>query len=428
MVGTSVDAASTAGSVRRPMTLVIRPAEPGEFAAVGDLCVAAYAAFVDADADGYAGVLRDVARRAAAAEVLVAEEDGELLGTITFVPDGGALGEIAEADEAEFRMLAVAPAGQGRGIGTALMRHVLDETVRRGRTGIVCSSQPAMRAAHRVYERLGFRRLPERDWSPAPGVDLIAFGWTALPDHARRNQASWDVEAERYVEPARRAWAASEITWGTWDVPEGEVGVLPPVDGLDAIELGCGTAYVSAWLARRGARPVGVDLSARQLETARAMQAEHGLAFPLHHASAEDVPLPDASFDLAVSEYGASLWCDPDAWIAEAARLLRPGGVLVFLTNSLIATLCSPDDGPAVERLVRDQRGLRAVTYADDDAVEFHLAHGEWIATLARHGFAVEALHELYAPPGADPERFKWVTPEWARRWPHEEIWRARKA
>jgi len=191
------------------MALVIRPAEPAEFAAVADLCVAAYAPFVDADTDGYADVLRDVAGRAAVAEVLVAEEGGELLGTITFVPDGGALGEIAAADEAEFRMLAVAPAGQGRGVGTALLRHVLDETVRRGRTGIVCSSQPAMRAAHRVYERLGFRRLPERDWSPAPGVDLIAFGWTALPDHARRNQASWDVEAERYVEPARRAWAAS---------------------------------------------------------------------------------------------------------------------------------------------------------------------------------------------------------------------------
>ena len=140
------------------------------------------------------------------------------------------------------------------------------------------------------------------------------------------------------------------------------------------------------------------------------------------------MPLPDASFDLAVSEYGASLWCDPDAWVAEAARLLRPGGLLVFLTNSLIATLCSPDTGPAGERLVRDQRGLRAVTYPDDDAVEFHLAHGEWIATLARHGFAVEALHELYAPPGADPARFEWVTPEWARRWPHEELWRARKA
>jgi SAM-dependent methyltransferase len=248
-----------------------------------------------------------------------------------------------------------------------------------------------------------------------------------LPEHARRNQASWDVEAANYVAPARRQWAATEISWGVWDVPEAEVGALPPVDGLDVVELGCGTAYISAWLARRGARPVGIDLSARQLETARAMQGEHGLAFPLHHASAETVPLPDAAFDLAVSEYGASLWCEPDAWVAEAARLLRPGGRLVFLTNSLLAALCIPDTGPATDRLLRDQLGLRAVSYPDDDAVEFHLAHGEWIATLARHGFAVEALHELYAPDGADPSRFEWITPAWARRWPVEEIWVARR-
>ena len=94
-------------------------------------------------------------------------------------------------------------------------------------------------------------------------------------------------------------------------MPESELRVLPDVDGKDVVELGCGTAYVSAWLARRGARPVGVDLTAEQLETARRMQAKHGLDFPLVHASAEDVPLPDASFDLAVSEYGASIWCDP---------------------------------------------------------------------------------------------------------------------
>ena len=163
--------------MRRPVPLAIRPADLSEFPAVGGLCVAAYAAFVDADAAGYADVLRDVAGRAADADVLVADRDGELLGTVTFVPDGGALGEIAASGEAEFRMLAVAPAAQGRGVGTALLRHVMDESVRRGRTGLVCSSQPAMRAAHRVYERVGLRRDPERDWSPVPGVDLLAFAW-----------------------------------------------------------------------------------------------------------------------------------------------------------------------------------------------------------------------------------------------------------
>jgi ribosomal protein S18 acetylase RimI-like enzyme len=122
-------------------------------------------------------VLRDVARRMTHAELLVAAEptDGRLLGTVTFVPDGGPLGEIAGPSEAEFRMLAVDPAAQGRGVGAALLRRVLDESRERGKGGVVCSSLPEMRAAHRVYERAGFQRAPQRDWSPVAGVRLLAF-------------------------------------------------------------------------------------------------------------------------------------------------------------------------------------------------------------------------------------------------------------
>jgi GNAT superfamily N-acetyltransferase len=98
-----------------------------------------------------------------------------VLGTVTFVPDGGPLGEIAEAAEAEFRMLAVDPVAQGRGVGGALLGHVVAESRRGGSAGIVCSSLPQMRAAHRVYERAGFRRAPGRDWSPVEGVRLLAF-------------------------------------------------------------------------------------------------------------------------------------------------------------------------------------------------------------------------------------------------------------
>jgi ribosomal protein S18 acetylase RimI-like enzyme len=154
----------------------IRPAEPAEFPVVADLCVAAYAPFLGGD-DRYLAVLRDVPARAAAAEVLVAADpgDGNILGTVTFVPDGGPLGEIAGPSEAEFRMLAVDPAAQGHGLGGRLLERVLDDSRSHGKDGIVCSSLPQMRAAHRVYRRLGFRRAPERDWSPVAGVDLLAF-------------------------------------------------------------------------------------------------------------------------------------------------------------------------------------------------------------------------------------------------------------
>ena len=147
----------------------------------------------------------------------------------------------------------------------------------------------------------------------------------SLSDHARLNREAWTKEAPSYAERAPRAWGREEIAWGVWDVPESELRALPDVAGKDVIELGCGTAYQSAGLARLGARVVGVDVTPAQLETARAMQRQFGIEFPLIEASAEAVPLPDASFDLAVSEYGASIWADPYRWVPEAARLLRPG-------------------------------------------------------------------------------------------------------
>jgi GNAT superfamily N-acetyltransferase len=152
----------------------IRLATDAELAAVGELCVGAYAEFLAGDFH-YMATLRDTRVRAEEAELLVAADGDALLGTVTFVPDGGPLGEIATPDEAEFRMLAVDPAARGRGVGLALMRWVVDEAARRGKGGIVCSSLAEMVAAHRIYERLGFRRVPERDWSPVPDVDLLAF-------------------------------------------------------------------------------------------------------------------------------------------------------------------------------------------------------------------------------------------------------------
>jgi SAM-dependent methyltransferase len=228
---------------------------------------------------------------------------------------------------------------------------------------------------------------------------------------------------------ARRAWAKKEFSWGIWGVPESEVGVFGDVSGLDAVELGCGTAYCSARLARIGANIVGVDPTPAQLDTARRMQAAFGLDFPLVKAFAEDVPLPDASFDLVHSEYGASIWADPYGWIPEAARLLRPGGRLVFLRNSNVATLCMPDVGQIQDSLQRPLFGMYRFLWPESDgAVEFHLPAGELIDLMGANGFSIERLVELQARADAETHRYyDDVTAEWARKWPAEEIWAARK-
>jgi SAM-dependent methyltransferase len=248
-------------------------------------------------------------------------------------------------------------------------------------------------------------------------------------DYVQRNRAQWDEWAAEYVETGRVNWGRDEPTWGIWAIPESQVGLLPEdVAGLDAIELGCGTGYVSAWLARRGARPVGIDNSEAQLATARELQRSFSLEFPLLHGNAEEVPFPDQSFDLAISEYGASIWCDPYRWIPEAARLLRPGGRLIFLCNAPLLALCMPDeeDAPAVERLLRPYFGMHRFEWSDDNSVDFHVPHGEMIDVLRTAGFEVEQLLEL-RPPDGSTTRYPFVTLDWAQQWPCEEVWKARR-
>jgi SAM-dependent methyltransferase len=256
---------------------------------------------------------------------------------------------------------------------------------------------------------------------------------TELPDYALLNRESWTKTNAEYTDRrAHDAWAQEEITWGMWRKPEREVQALPDVTGKDVIELGCGTAYFGAWLKRAGARRVvGVDVTPAQLETARRLDEEFGLGLELVEANAEDVPLPDASFDLAFSEYGASIWCDPALWIPEAARLLRPGGELVFLRGSTLRMLCSPDEGRMDDRLVRPQKGLYRLDWQEDDdaGVEFHAGTADLFRILRENGFQLLDLWELFAPEDAvDHEYYSEPPAEWAKRWPAEEIWRAQKS
>ncbi len=239
------------------------------------------------------------------------------------------------------------------------------------------------------------------------------------------NRALWAVMNERFTDAAAEdMWARPEVVWGLFAVPERDLGVLGDVRGLDVVELACGTAYFSAWLARSGATTVAVDLSGEQLATAMRLQRRTGPAFPLIQGDAERVPLASGSFDLVVSEHGAAAWCDPERWLPEAARLLRPGGRLVFLTNSHLSALCVPEEeGVAEERLMRGQRQAYRIRWPGG-GLEFHPSHGDWVRLLRRSGFVVEAMHEIYAPPdGGDHAFYEIVSADWASKWPAEELW-----
>jgi ribosomal protein S18 acetylase RimI-like enzyme len=155
----------------------IRRARPEDLAAVGEVTVTAYAEFTTDESDSYVQHLRDAATREREAELWVATPDDseEILGTVTITPAGSPWREVGRDGEGEFRMLAVAPAARGTGVGAALVALVVDRFRREGASAVVMSTLPRMRAAHRIYERAGFVREPSRDWSPLPGVDLVAY-------------------------------------------------------------------------------------------------------------------------------------------------------------------------------------------------------------------------------------------------------------
>jgi ribosomal protein S18 acetylase RimI-like enzyme len=156
------------------MTIAVRPAHTSELADIGELTIEAYAEFMVPD-DSYAHQLRDAVTRAREAELYVALLDDALAGTVTFCSQGSPWGELAQPGEGEFRMLAVRPSVRSHGVARSLVSVCLERSRELGYHAVVLSTLPQMAAAHRLYERMGFRRLPERDWSPEEGVELISF-------------------------------------------------------------------------------------------------------------------------------------------------------------------------------------------------------------------------------------------------------------
>ena len=153
----------------------VRRALPEEYDRVGELTVRAYAAFTLGPADPYVARLRDAASRAEGGELWVALDGDRLLGNVTYCPPGSPFREVSRDDEGEFRMLAVDPTSRGAGAGTALATLCEERARAHGAVGMALSTLAAMTDAHRIYARLGYARDPGRDWSPLPGVHLIAF-------------------------------------------------------------------------------------------------------------------------------------------------------------------------------------------------------------------------------------------------------------
>jgi len=248
-----------------------------------------------------------------------------------------------------------------------------------------------------------------------------------LSTHAQKNRAMWEAISDSY-EQAHALDLSGEkaMCWGLWRIPEAELHILGEVAGKDVLELGCGAARWSIALAGCGARPIGLDLSSRQLQHARRLMVQAGVDFPLIQASAEAVPLPDAGFDIVFCDWGAMTFCDPYHTVPEGARLLRPGGLFAFATAAPIQFLCQDmQTDHLTDCLVNDYFGLRRLEW--EDQVNFQLPYGEWIRLFRENGLLVEDLIETQPPDGGTSSYRDAAETEWARRWPMENIWKLRK-
>lgn len=249
-----------------------------------------------------------------------------------------------------------------------------------------------------------------------------------LSEVASHNRRVWDELSDDYQRRhGPQLAAAGGEAWGVWQRPESELRVLGEVRDRDVLEFGCGAAQWSIALAARGARVSGLDNSAAQLEAARRASEAAGLSFPLVHSSAEATPFADASFDVIFCDHGAMSFADPYSTVPEAARLLRPGGLLAFSGSTPILDIAWP---PATEhpgeRLVVDYFDLHALE-EPGEPVAYQLPYGAWIALFAANGLAIEGLIELRPSADATSSYRQERDREWARRWPMEHIWRVRR-
>lgn len=394
---------------------------------------AAYAGLIDDDAlaaldpversDSFGDQLDPATQRERNTTWIVAEVDGEIVGhTISqFVPDTG---------EAWLHVLYLAPEGWGLGIGYTLHGMAIRGLRRFGAKTAHLKVLKGNERAVTFYERLGWTFTGEEleeEWAGITVTDQVmelALDLNVL----EQNRDYWNNKAPGYAE--QQPWN-DDIEWGILAIGDADAGdIFPDVADKDVVEIGCGTGYVSYWAQLRGARlTIGIDNSPAQLATAVERSTSKGISLPLIQGDGHRLPFSDESFDVAINEYGAAIWCDPRVWIPEAARVLRPGGLVWFLGNSVQLMLCAPEfeEDLASPHLLRAQRDMHTFEWLDTNNIEFHVSHGEMIKILTGAGLVIEALHELYAPADAPASFYGMADGTWASQWPMEEVWVARK-
>jgi len=221
----------------------------------------------------------------------------------------------------------------------------------------------------------------------------------------RASRAWWDADADDYLAEHGADIGEVDFLWCPEGLREAQVRLLGDVRGRRVLEVGCGSAPCSRWLATQGARPVGLDLSGSMLRHAASTNQRTGVPVALVQAGAERLPFADASFDLACSAYGAVPFvAKPDRVMREVARVLRPGGRWVFAVNHPMRWMFSDDPGP--DGLTVVQSYFDRTPYVEVDAaggatyVEHHRTLGDRVRDLVAAGLVLDDLVEPQWPPG----------------------------
>jgi SAM-dependent methyltransferase len=244
-----------------------------------------------------------------------------------------------------------------------------------------------------------------------------------VSDDVRHNRKIWDAASDEYQAAHGDDLTRRPLAWGAYRIPESELDVLGDVRAKVVLELGCGGAQWSIALAGLGARCVGLDLSGSQLRHAR----KHASDLELVQANGEVLPFASATFDVVFCDHGALSFCNPERIMPEVARVMRAGGRLAFCTATpLLYLTWDADKERQSRRLQRSYDELGRMDL-DADTIDWVLPPGEWIRLLVANGFEIEDLLELQPPADGKTTYEDFAPPKWARRWPAEWIWKARK-